>query len=64
MVMMNCSSDEDKTSEGKRKAAWVDEDDNGLMVNLVHDGKLRKLRNSYAESTVLGDQYSRKLRTQ
>ena len=29
--MMNCSSDEDKTSEGKRKAAWVDEDDNGLM---------------------------------
>jgi hypothetical protein len=33
-------------------------------VNLVHDGKLRKLRNSYAESTVLGDQYSRKLRTQ
>mmetsp|Transcript_10363 Transcript_10363/g.23392 ORF Transcript_10363/g.23392 Transcript_10363/m.23392 type:complete len:523 (-) Transcript_10363:87-1655(-) len=48
----------------KRKAAWVDADDEELQVDLSAHMRTRKLRNSGSETVVAGDEYERRLRKQ
>ncbi|QRV91650.1 WD40 domain-containing protein [Ceratobasidium sp. AG-Ba] len=51
-------------SGSRKKAAWVDPDDNQLDVSIASDRRLRKLRNSAAEDTVSGREYESRLRRQ
>lgn len=48
----------------RKKAAWVDPDDNELDVSIASDRRLRKLRNSAVEDTVSGREYESRLRRQ
>ncbi|KAG9088454.1 hypothetical protein FRC07_012575, partial [Ceratobasidium sp. 392] len=52
------------TSTSRKKAAWVDPDDNQLDVSIASDRRLRKLRNSAAEDTISGREYESRLRRQ
>ncbi|KAG8729513.1 hypothetical protein FRC12_020915, partial [Ceratobasidium sp. 428] len=50
------------TPASRKKAAWVDPDDNQLDVSIASDRRLRKLRNSAAEDTISGREYESRLR--
>ncbi|KAG8721686.1 hypothetical protein FRC08_011095 [Ceratobasidium sp. 394] len=52
------------TSTSRKKAAWVDPDDNQLDISIASDRRLRKLRNSAAEDTLSGREYESRLRRQ
>lgn len=51
-------------SVSRKKAAWVDPDDNHLDISIASDRRLRKLRNSAAEDTLSGREYEGRLRRQ
>ncbi|KAJ1310786.1 hypothetical protein OPQ81_009306 [Rhizoctonia solani] len=52
------------TSSSRKKAAWVDPDDNQLDISIASERRLRKLRNSAAEDTISGREYETRLRRQ
>ncbi|KAG9104678.1 hypothetical protein FRC06_000064 [Ceratobasidium sp. 370] len=52
------------TSTSRKRAAWVDPDDNQLDISIASDRRLRKLRNSATESTLSGREYESRLRRQ
>ncbi|KAJ1336533.1 hypothetical protein BSLG_007317 [Batrachochytrium salamandrivorans] len=45
-------------------SAWVDEDDDSLMVDVHRTKRLRKLRDNFDETTVAGADYEQRLRNQ
>lgn len=45
-----------------RAAAWDDEDDAGIAVDIASTARLRKLRTTEGEVAIAGDEYSRRLR--
>ncbi|CAE6438188.1 unnamed protein product [Rhizoctonia solani] len=48
----------------RKKAAWVDPDDNQLDISIASDRRLRKLRDSAIEDTISGKEYESRLRRQ
>ena len=50
--------------ERKQEAAWVDEDDEQVEVDLSSQNRLRKLRQAQSETVVSGREYSQRLREQ
>ncbi|KAA6412986.1 MAG: hypothetical protein FRX48_02729 [Lasallia pustulata] len=54
----------DNTSSGNFPPAWVDSDDERLMISLASNPRLRKLRISEAEDVVNGKEYTTRLRRQ
>lgn len=59
------SSDNEETSlEGDKSAAWVDSDDERVVVSLATNTRLRKLRTSELEDVINGKEYVRRLRRQ
>lgn len=61
---MQHSDDENHTSSGGNPPAWVDSDDERMMVSLASNPRLRKLRVSEAEDLVNGKEYTKRLRRQ
>lgn len=57
------NSDTDDVS-GRGPAAWVDSDDDRIMVSLASNPRLRKLRNTELEDLVNGREYTKRLRQQ
>ncbi|EJD55028.1 WD40 repeat-like protein [Auricularia subglabra TFB-10046 SS5] len=53
-----------KTERKKGKAAWVDEDDETLVVNVKDNKRLRKLRDAEDEEELPGTTYENRLRRQ
>ncbi|CAE6430462.1 unnamed protein product [Rhizoctonia solani] len=51
-------------SSSRKKAAWVDPDDNQLDISIASDRRLRKLRDSAVEDTISGREYETRLRRQ
>lgn len=49
---------------GRGAAAWVDSDDDRIMVSLASNPRLRKLRNTESEDIVNGREYTKRLRRQ
>lgn len=45
-------------------AAWADPDDEAVAVNVAKVGRLRKLRDSHADTVISGGEYSARLRKQ
>lgn len=58
------SDDEGNTSSGGKPPAWVDSDDERMVISLASNPRLRKLRVSEAEDLVNGKEYTKRLRTQ
>ena len=52
------------TSEDGNAAAWVDSDDERIVVSLTSSPRLRKLRTAESEDLVNGREYSKRLRRQ
>ncbi|KZV81779.1 hypothetical protein EXIGLDRAFT_730612, partial [Exidia glandulosa HHB12029] len=50
--------------KARKKAAWVDEDDEELRVNIAENKRLRKLRDAEGEEEVAGADYESRLRRQ
>lgn len=61
---MQQSDDEGNTSSGGNPPAWVDSDDERIVISLASNPRLRKLRVSEAEDLVNGKEYTRRLRRQ
>lgn len=58
-------SDKDTTlSDDGNAAAWVDSDDERIVVSLASNPRLRKLRTTESEDLVNGKEYSKRLRRQ
>lgn len=49
---------------GRGAAAWVDSDDDRILVSLASNPRLRKLRNTESEDLVNGREYTKRLRRQ
>lgn len=49
---------------GRGAAAWVDSDDDRIVVSLASNPRLRKLRNIESEDLVNGREYTKRLRRQ
>lgn len=49
---------------GRDAAAWVDSDDDRILVSLASNPRLRKLRNTESEDLVNGREYTKRLRRQ
>lgn len=58
------SNQETTFSDEGSAAAWVDSDDERVVVSLVSNPRLRKLRISESEDLVNGKEYSKRLRRQ
>lgn len=52
----------DKENEVGDKAAWVDEDDENLRINISKENRLRKLRNDEGETVISGTELTKRLR--
>lgn len=57
------SPDVDDVS-GRGAAAWVDSDDDRILVSLASNPRLRKLRNTESEDLVNGREYTKRLQRQ
>lgn len=56
--------DDDKKVEGENEAAWVDSDDERIIVSLASNPRLRKLRIGESEDLIDGKEYTKRLRRQ
>ncbi|KAF6223176.1 hypothetical protein HO173_013223 [Letharia columbiana] len=64
-LLPQSNSDQDTTSsDGGNAAAWVDSDDERIVVSLASNPRLRKLRTTEFEDLVNGKEYSKRLRRQ
>lgn len=61
---MQHSDDEGNISSGGKNPAWVDSDDERMVISLASNPRLRKLRVSEAEDLVNGKEYTKRLRRQ
>lgn len=52
----------DGAAKAARAAAWDDEDDAGIAVDIASTARLRKLRAAEGEVAIAGDEYGRRLR--
>lgn len=55
-------SPDDDDVGGRGAAAWVDSDDDRILVSLASNPRLRKLRNTESEDLVNGREYTKRLR--
>eukprot|EP00794_Sanderia_malayensis_P007312 gene7313-8130_t len=58
------SSTEILLVSGKRKPAWVDEDDKNLNIDIKHNKRLRKLRTAEEDDIINGENFENRLRSQ
>ncbi|EDQ92370.1 uncharacterized protein MONBRDRAFT_13410, partial [Monosiga brevicollis MX1] len=58
------SNDEAKSEEGGQGAAWEDEDDQQLAVDIAEQKGLRKLRTDEEDKVIDGGEYEQRLRAQ
>lgn len=61
---MQHSDDEGNISSGGNPPAWVDSDDERMVISLASNPRLRKLRVSESEDLVNGKEYTKRLRRQ
>ena len=52
-----------KKEEKVSGAAWTDEDDESVQVNVVKTARLKKLRNDIGEEVLKGKEYTDRLKT-
>lgn len=64
LVHVDNSDEEDNEHRGEHGAAWVDSDDERVMVSLASNPRLRKLRIAETEDIINGKEYSKRLRRQ
>lgn len=64
IVALERSDDEDEIFSGGNPPAWVDSDDERMMISLASSPRLRKLRVNEAEDLVNGKEYTKRLRRQ
>lgn len=58
------ASDASDSDDDNNSDAWEDSDDERLNVSVMTNNRTKKLRTSYNDTTLSGDQYVRRLRTQ
>lgn len=56
--------DDDINAHSEIKAAWVDSDDERIVVSLASNPRLRKLRMGESEDLINGNEYTKRLRRQ
>ena len=54
--------DEETASDGGHSSAWVDSDDERIIISLATNPRLRKLRTTESEGVVNGKEYIKRLR--
>ena len=64
LVPIQTSNKDEAQSSEDNAAAWVDSDDERIVVSLASNPRLRKLRISEAEDLINGREYTRRLRRQ
>ena len=64
LVPIQTSNKDEAQSDEDNAAAWVDSDDERIVVSLASNPRLRKLRISEAEDLVNGKEYTKRLRRQ
>ena len=63
-VPIQTSNKDDAQPDDDNAAAWVDSDDERIVVSLASNPRLRKLRISEAEDLINGKEYTKRLRRQ
>ena len=64
LVPIQIGNKDEAQSDEDNAAAWVDSDDERIVVSLASNPRLRKLRISEAEDLINGKEYTKRLRRQ
>ena len=64
LIPIQTSNKDEAQSDEDNAAAWVDSDDERIVVSLAANPRLRKLRISEAEDLINGREYTKRLRRQ
>ena len=64
LAPIQASNKDDAQPDDDNAAAWVDSDDERIVVSLASNPRLRKLRISEAEDLINGKEYTKRLRRQ
>ena len=64
LLPANVSAEDGIPSDNDNTAAWVDSDDERIVVSLASNPRLRKLRVSESEDLINGKEYTKRLRRQ